>query len=94
MKKVEDLRKFVITHQDDFHIILAPENTDLRDKAEKELLQIYSTLYDSIIRDLYETDISSAADVLRVGFGKNFKRTAFPANNYIANLDIDFVTYK
>ena len=70
MKKVEDLRKFVITHQDDFHMILAPENTDLRDKAEKDLLQIYSILYDSIIRDLYETDISSAADVLRVRLRK------------------------
>jgi hypothetical protein len=70
MKKVEDLRKFVITHQDDFHIILAPEDTDLRDKAEKDLLQIYSILYDSIIRDLYETDISSAADILRVRLRK------------------------
>ena len=70
MKKVEDLRKFVITHQDDFHMILAPENSDLRDKAEKDLLQIYSILYDSIIRDLYETDISSAADVLRVRLRK------------------------
>jgi hypothetical protein len=73
MKKVEALRKFVITHQDDFHIILAPENTDLRDKAEKELLQIYSTLYDSKIRDLYETDLSSAADVLRVRLRKEFQ---------------------
>ncbi|CAG0979597.1 MAG: hypothetical protein OIN86_02820 [Candidatus Methanoperedens sp.] len=73
MKKVEDLRKFVITHQDDFHIILAPENMDLRDKAEKELLEIYSTLYDSKIRDLYETDLSSAADVLRVRLRKEFK---------------------
>jgi len=77
LKKVEDFRKFVITHQDDFHIILAPENTDLRDKAEKELLQIYSNLYDLKIRDLYETNISSAADVLRVRLRKEIHTTSF-----------------
>jgi len=70
IKNVEDLRKFVITHQDDFHIILAHEDPDLRDKAEKDLLQIYSGLYDSKIRDLYETDLSSAADVLRIRLRK------------------------
>ncbi|MCX9082364.1 MAG: hypothetical protein OIN83_09225 [Candidatus Methanoperedens sp.] len=65
-KNVEKLRKFIIMHQDDFHIILEHENRSLRDKAERELLQIYSNLYDSKIRDLYETDLSSAADILRV----------------------------
>jgi len=70
IKNVEDLRKFVITHQDDFHIILECGNPVLRDKAEKDLLQIYSNLYDSKIRDLYETDLSSAADILRVRLRK------------------------
>lgn len=77
MKNVEDLRKFVLAHQDDFHMILAPESADLRDKAEKELLQIYSDLYDSMIRDLYETDISSAADVLRVRLRKERQVSCF-----------------
>jgi hypothetical protein len=71
IKNVEDLRKFVITHQDDFYNILEPENPGLRDKAEKDILHIYSALYDSKIRDLYETDLSSAADVLRVRLRKN-----------------------
>jgi len=70
IKNVEKLRKFIIMHQDDFHIILEHENRDLREKAEIELLQIYSNLYDSRIRDLYENDLSSAADVLRVRLRK------------------------
>jgi len=70
IKNVEDLRKFVITHQDDFHIILEHENPVLRDVAEKDLLRIYSNLYDSRIRDLYETDLSSAADILRIRLKK------------------------
>ncbi len=70
IKNVENLRKFIIMHQDDFHIILEHENTGLRDRAEIELLQIYSDLYDSRIRDLYETDLSSAADVLRLRLRK------------------------
>ncbi|HMB45583.1 MAG TPA: hypothetical protein VKL21_07160 [Candidatus Methanoperedens sp.] len=70
IKNVENLRKFVIMHQDGFYIILEHENTILRDKAQVDLLQIYSNLYDSKIRDLYETDLSSAADVLRVRLRK------------------------
>lgn len=71
IKNVEDLRKFVITHQDDFYTMLAPDDPGLRNKAEKDILQIYSGLYDSKIKDLYETDLSSAADVLRVRLRKN-----------------------
>lgn len=70
IKNVEDLRKFVITHQHDFHIILVHENPGLKDKAEKEFFQIYSDLFDSKIRDLYETDLSSAADVLKIRLRK------------------------
>lgn len=70
IKNVENLRKFIIMHQDDFHIILEHENIILRDKAQIDLLQIYSNLYDLKIRDLYETDLSSAADVLRVRLRK------------------------
>jgi hypothetical protein len=70
IQNVENLRKFVIMHQDGFYIILEHKNTILRDKAQVDLLKIYSNLYDSKIRDLYETDLSSAADILRLRLRK------------------------
>lgn len=70
VQNVEKLRKFIIMHQDGFYIILDHKNTILRDKAEIDLLQIYSNLYDLKIRDLYENDLSSAADILRVRLRK------------------------
>lgn len=65
MKNVEDLRKFVITHPDNFHTILRYENTYLRNKVRVDILKIYSHLYDLKVRDLYETNLSSAAETLR-----------------------------
>lgn len=65
-KNVEDLRKFIITHPDDFDIILRHDDKDLRNKAKTDLLRIYSDLYDSKIRDLYKTALSSTTEVLRV----------------------------
>ncbi len=70
MKTVEDLRKFVLAYPDDFHVILAPENQGLRDRIESDLLRIYSNLYNLNIKELYETDLSSAADILRIRFRK------------------------
>ncbi len=70
IQNVEKLRKFVVMHQDGFYIILDHKNKILRDKAQADLLQIYSKLYDSKIRDLYENDLSSAADILRVRLRK------------------------
>lgn len=70
IQNVEKLRTFIIMHQHGFYIILEHKNTILRDKAEIDLLQIYSNLYDSKIRDLYEKDLSSAADILRVRLRK------------------------
>ncbi len=70
MKNVEDLRYFVITHQDDFYTVLAPENPASREKIEADIWKIYAYLYNSKIKDLYDTDLSSAADVLRVRLRK------------------------
>lgn len=66
LKNVEALRKFIITHPDDFDIILRHDDKDMRNKAKTDLLRIYSNLYESMIRDLYKTALSSAAEVLRV----------------------------
>jgi hypothetical protein len=70
MKKVDDLRYFVITHQNDFYIILSPENPDSRERIVADIKKIYTHLYNSKIKDLYDTDLSSAADVLRVRLRK------------------------
>jgi hypothetical protein len=70
MTTVEDLRHFVITHQHDFFITLAPDNTLFKDRTEAELTKIYTYLYDLKIKDLYDTDLSSAADVLRIRLRK------------------------
>ena len=65
MKTAEDLRSFILNHPTDFSIILAPENTMLKDRKEAKLKNIYTLLYNSKIKDLYDSDLSSAADVLR-----------------------------
>lgn len=69
MKKVEDLRGFVITHPD-FYTILSIEDTGFRDGIEDDLKKIYAYLYDLKIKDLYNSDLSSAADFLRVRLRK------------------------
>jgi hypothetical protein len=48
-----------------FSILLAPENTMMKHSKEARLKKIYTFLYNSKIKDLYDTDLSSAADVLR-----------------------------
>ncbi|VVB87104.1 Uncharacterised protein [uncultured archaeon] len=65
MKTAEDLRNFILNHPVDFNILLAPENTILKDRKETNLKKIYTFLYDSMIKDLYSSGLSSAADVLR-----------------------------
>ncbi|VVB95787.1 Uncharacterised protein [uncultured archaeon] len=70
MKKVEELRYFIITHHDDFYTILSPENPASRERIEADIKKIYIYLYNSKIKDLYDTDLSSAADVLRVRLRK------------------------
>ncbi|GFO96953.1 uncharacterized protein ig2599ANME_1148 [groundwater metagenome] len=65
MKTAEDLRNFILNHPHDFIILLAPENTLLKDRKEERLKKIYTFLYKLKIKDLYDTDLSMAADVLR-----------------------------
>jgi len=69
MKKVEDLRGFVITHPD-FYTILSLEDTGFRDGIEEDIRKIYAYLYDLKIKDLYNSDLSSAADFLKVRLRK------------------------
>lgn len=70
IKSVEDLRSFVLSHQNDFHKILSPENKTLKEKAEDDMRKVYTSLYNSKIKDLYDRDLSSAADVLRMRLRK------------------------
>ncbi len=70
IKSVEELRSFVLSHQNDFNKILSPENKTLKEKAEEDIRKIYSSLYKLKIKDLYDSDLSSAADVLRVRLRK------------------------
>lgn len=70
MLVAEDLRHFVLSHQHDFITILAHEDTVFKDMALAELNRIYSVLYDIKIKDLYEIDMSKAADGLRKRFRK------------------------
>lgn len=70
MKKAEDLRRFVLTHPDDFSKILSPESKGLKERAEADVRKIYTSVYNSKIKDLYDHDLSSAADVLRVRLRK------------------------
>ena len=71
MRTAEDLRNFILTHQHDFASLLAPENTILKDRKEAKLKKIYTFLYNAKIKDLYEDDLSNAADVLRTRLRKN-----------------------
>jgi hypothetical protein len=71
MENAEDLRSFVLTHPNDFHTILSPENTGLRERAEADIRKIYAYLYNLKIKDLYDNDLSSAADVLRIRLRKS-----------------------
>ena len=70
MKTADDLRNFILAHQHDFSITLAAENTISKDRKEAKLKKIYTFLYNSKIKDLYDNDLSSAADVLRVRLRK------------------------
>jgi len=65
MKTAQDIRDFILNHPHDFGILLAPENTVMKDRKEAKLKNIYTFLYNSKIKDLYDKDLSSAADVLR-----------------------------
>jgi hypothetical protein len=69
MKKADQLREFILAHHD-FVTILAPENTVLKDRNEAKLKKIYTFLYNSKIKDLYNNLLSSAADVLRTRLRK------------------------
>ena len=71
MRTAEDLRNFILTHQHDFASLLAPENTILKDRKEAKLKKIYTFLYNAKVKDLYEDDLSNAADVLRTRLRKN-----------------------
>ncbi len=65
MENAEELRSFVLSHEHDFHILLAPEDDITAKRIEADIRKIYALLYVSIIKDLYENNLSSAADVLR-----------------------------
>lgn len=65
MKTAQDLRDFILNYPHDFNILLAPENTMMKDRKEANLKKIYTFLYNSKMKDLYDTDLSSAAEVLR-----------------------------
>lgn len=82
MKTTEDLRSFVLSNQNEFQTILAPEDASLKERAEADIRKVYTLVYNSKIKDLYDTDLSSAADVLRIRlrksntlkiFGQDFK---------------------
>lgn len=64
IENAEDLRSFVLAHQHNFHMILAPED-EIAQRIEEDIRRIYTSLYNSTIKDLYDNNLSSAADVLR-----------------------------
>lgn len=66
MNSAEDLRNFVLAYQYDFHRNLAPEDVVLKDRIESDMREIYTFLYNLKIKDLYDNDLSSAADILRI----------------------------
>ena len=65
MDTAEDLRLFVIDRQHDFDIILTPDDADMVDRIGRDMKEIYMYLYSLKIKDMYDNDLSSAADVLR-----------------------------
>jgi hypothetical protein len=69
MKNVEDLRNFEISHSD-FFAVLSPVETSFRERVEEDIKEIYAYLYNLKIKDLYDSDRSSAADILRVRLRK------------------------
>lgn len=69
MKNVEDLRNFEIAHSD-FYDVLSPVETNFRERVEEDIKEIYAYLYNSKIKDLYDSVRSSAADILRVRLRK------------------------
>jgi hypothetical protein len=69
MKNVDDLRNFEITHPD-FYDVLSPEETGFRECVEEDIKEIYSYLYNSKMKDIYESDLSSAADILKARLRK------------------------
>jgi len=71
MSTAEDLRKFIISHQNDFLMILSPENSKEADRIQADIKKVYTSLYNSNIKDLYDKDLSSAAEVLRVRLRKD-----------------------
>ncbi len=69
MKNVDDLRIFILAHHD-FYAVLSPVETGFRERVEEEFKEIYAYLYNLKIKDLYDSDLSSAADILRVRLRK------------------------
>lgn len=69
MKTVDDLRNFELEHPD-FYDILSPEKKGFRECVEEDIKEIYLYLYNSKIKDLYDSDRSSAADILRIRLRK------------------------
>jgi hypothetical protein len=59
-----------LSHQHDFITILAHIDMEFKDMVLAEFNRIYSVLYDMKIKDLYEIDMSKAADGLRKRFRK------------------------
>ncbi len=70
MNDVNSLRNFVLTHKD-FYTILSLTDVDLKKRVEDNIRDIYTYLYNLKIKDLYDSDLSSAADVLRVRLRKS-----------------------
>jgi hypothetical protein len=69
MKNVDDLRNFEIAHPD-FYSVLSPEDKGFRERVEEEIKEIYTYLYNLKIKDLYDSNLSSAADILRMRLRK------------------------
>ncbi|MCX9083828.1 MAG: hypothetical protein OIN87_03395 [Candidatus Methanoperedens sp.] len=69
MKNVEDLRNYELSHPD-FYDLLLPEEAGFRERVEEDIKEIYTNLYNSKIKDLYDSDRSSAADILRMRLRK------------------------
>ncbi len=69
MKNVDDLRNFEIANSD-FYAVLSPVETNFRERVEEDIKEIYAYLYNLKIKDLYDSDRSSAADILRVRLRK------------------------
>ena len=69
MKNVDDLRNFILMRPD-FYTILSPVETGFRERVEDEIKEIYAYLYNSKMKDLYDSDRSSAADILKVRLRK------------------------